>query len=207
MNIRLKNLGRRFNKEWIFKHINFEINPTTPTVVFGSNGSGKSTLLKLISSSEIPSEGEIIYEKKSKIIAADKIYQHIGIAAPYMDLPEEFSLSELLDFNLKFKPFINQISKNEIAEIAYLQDSLNKPVKVFSSGMKQRLKLTLALYTQNDIILLDEPTSNLDQKGVDWYQQQIENTKKDRTIIVCSNAHKAEYFFCQQEINLNQFKS
>lgn len=207
MNISLKNLGRRFNKEWIFKHINFEISAATPTVVFGSNGSGKSTLLKLISSSEIPSEGEIIYQKNEQIILADKIYQHIGIAAPYMDLPEEFTLNEILDFNLKFKPFIHQLKKDEIAEIAYLQDSINKPIKVFSSGMKQRLKLTLALYTQNDIILLDEPTSNLDQKGVDWYQEQIEKTKKDRTIVVCSNAHQAEYFFCQQEINLNEFKN
>tara|TARA_R110002049_G_scaffold251679_7_gene426109 strand:- start:1404 stop:2039 length:636 start_codon:yes stop_codon:yes gene_type:complete len=206
MKLELKNLGRRFNKEWIFRGVDAVIDAQNPTVLFGHNGSGKSTLLKLISASELPSEGEVIYSNEKGIISPEKVYKHIGMAAPYMDLPEEYTLSELLNFNLKFKPFMNQYTAEEIAEKAYLEDALKKQVKVFSSGMKQRLKLALALFTENDLILLDEPTSNMDERGVNWYKNQIEEAAKGRTIIICSNAHVEEHFFCTQEIDINQYK-
>ncbi len=206
MKLELKNLGRRFNKEWIFRGLNAVIDAQNPTVLFGHNGSGKSTLLKLLSASELPSEGEIIYGDYGNIISPENIYKHIGMAAPYMELPEEYTLGELLTFNLKFKPFINNYTKEDIASIAYLDDALNKQIKVFSSGMKQRLKLALALFTENKIILLDEPTSNMDERGVEWYMNQVEKATKGKTVIICSNAHVEEHFFCTQEIDINQYK-
>lgn len=206
MKLTLKNLGRRFNKEWIFRGVDAEIDEQNPTVIFGHNGSGKSTLLKLISASELPSEGEVIYSTTDTVIPADKAYRHIGIAAPYMDLPEAFTLRELLQFNQQFKPFISGLDAVAVAEKAYLQDALNKQVKLFSSGMKQRLKLALALFTQNSVLLLDEPTSNMDAKGVNWYQENISAAAEGRTIIICSNAHAEEHFFCTQEIDINQYK-
>ena len=206
MTITLDNLGRRFNKEWIFRGISKTIDPQHPTVIFGNNGSGKSTLLKLISSSEIPSEGSIQYQIGDNVIPEDQVFSYIGMATPYMDLPEEFTLSELLQFNLKFKPFIDGLGIKDIAEIAYLSDSFNKQVKVFSSGMKQRLKLALAFYTENAIVLLDEPTSNLDQKGIDWYQTQLKNINSNKTLVICSNAREEEHFVCNQIIDINQYK-
>lgn len=206
MKLELKNLGRRFNKEWIFRGVNAVIDAQNPTVLFGHNGSGKSTLLKLLSASELPSEGEIVYSNSENIISPENIYKHIGMAAPYMELPEEYTLGELLTFNLKFKPFINNYTKEDIASIAYLEDAFNKQIKVFSSGMKQRLKLALALFTENKIILLDEPTSNMDERGVQWYKSQVEEATKGKTVIICSNAHVEEHFFCTQEIDINQYK-
>lgn len=206
MKLELKNLGRRFNKEWIFRGVNAVIDAQNPTVLFGHNGSGKSTLLKLLSASELPSEGEIVYSTSENIISPENIYKHIGMAAPYMELPEEYTLGELLTFNLKFKPFINNYTKEDIASIAYLEDAFNKQIKVFSSGMKQRLKLALALFTENKIILLDEPTSNMDERGVQWYKSQVEEATKGKTVIICSNAHVEEHFFCTQEIDINQYK-
>jgi ABC-type multidrug transport system ATPase subunit len=206
MKLSLNNLGRRFNKEWIFRGLNAHIDEQTPTVIFGHNGSGKSTLLKLISASELPSEGEVIFTKNKNVIPADKAYQFIGIAAPYMDLPDAFTLRELLQFNQQFKPFIDGLDVEAVAEKAYLQDALNKQIKVFSSGMKQRLKLALALFTENDLLLLDEPTSNMDEKGVNWYQENVAKAAKGRTIVICSNAHAEEHFFCTQEIDINQYK-
>lgn len=206
MKLELKNLGRRFNKEWIFRGVNAVIDAQNPTVLFGHNGSGKSTLLKLLSASELPSEGEIVYSTSENIISPENIYKHIGMAAPYMELPEEYTLGELLTFNLKFKPFINNYTKEDIASIAYLEDAFHKQIKVFSSGMKQRLKLALALFTENKIILLDEPTSNMDERGVQWYKSQVEEATKGKTVIICSNAHVEEHFFCTQEIDINQYK-
>lgn len=206
MTITLDNLGRRFNKEWIFRGISKVIDPLHPTVIFGNNGSGKSTLMKLITSSEIPSEGSIKYQIGDNVIPEDKVFSSIGMATPYMDLPEEFTLSELLQFNLKFKPFNDGLGVKDIAEIAFLSDSLNKQVKVFSSGMKQRLKLALAFYTKNAILLLDEPTSNLDQKGIHWYQEQLVKVGTSKTIVICSNAKEEEHFICNQIIDINQYK-
>jgi len=206
MEITLNNLGRRFNKEWIFKGVTAKIDSEHPTVIFGNNGSGKSTLLKLISSSEIPSKGSITYKINNSVIPPEEIYSELGMATPYMDLPEEFTLRELLQFNLKFKPFIEGLKVEDIAEIAYLSESMNKQVKVFSSGMKQRLKLALAFYTENSILLLDEPTSNLDQKGIDWYQEELKKVSIKKTIVICSNARIEEHFICNQEIDINQYK-
>jgi ABC-type multidrug transport system ATPase subunit len=203
--IKLKEASKRFQYEWIFRNLNLELNQGDSLAITGGNGSGKSTLLKCISGSIPFSSGKMTFESEGKLISESDWYKYLAISAPYLELPEEFSLIELINFHFKFKSPLNQIQPKELIEILYLDQHIAKPVSQFSSGMKQRLKLGIALFSDVPVILLDEPTSNLDKKGIAWYTDLIQNFQKERILIVCSNEPR-EYEFCEQKLALEDFK-
>lgn len=205
MQIQATGLGKKFIREWIFRGLDVIIKQGQPTAITGPNGSGKSTLLQILSGHHLPNEGTIRYSNQGTNIPAEHIYQHISIAAPYLELIEEFTLDELLDFHFKFKPLNEGLSIGTFKDLVYLSDQGKKEVKKFSSGMKQRLKLGLCFYTKSDICLLDEPTSNLDEFGVNWYLENIKNVLDEKLVIVSSN-QKYEYEFCEQVIHIPDFK-
>ncbi|MEZ0450581.1 ABC transporter ATP-binding protein [Sphingobacterium thalpophilum] len=206
MEITLKDIGRRYNNEWIFRHINYRFESGKSYAILGHNGSGKSTLLKVLSGSLTPSAGELVYTQGDRVVGADQVYQWLAIAAPYMDLIEEFSLHELLDFHFKFKGYLTGFDKNRVVELLGLENALDKEIKFFSSGMRQRVKLVLACCSASDLVLLDEPTSNLDRAGEEWYLSLIDLTRRQsRLFIICSNQEK-EYRFCDETISITEFK-
>ena len=207
MKIQLKNIGKKFGREWIFRGLNYSFDVENPIVISGSNGSGKSTLLQVISGSMMEGEGQIIYSHEGKIIPQDEIYQHISYAAPYLELMEDFTLSESISFHGKFKSWKNGLTEKQVLELSGLAHAKDKQLKNFSSGMKQRVRLLLAILSDTPILLLDEPCSNLDAQAMEWYGELIRGHGKNRTIIVCSNLVKQEYFFCTGELKIEDFKS
>lgn len=204
--IELSGIGRRFNREWIFRGINLTIGQNNKIAILGSNGSGKSTLLQIIFSQLSPSEGKINYQFNSKKTEIDEVYKKISFAAPYMELIEEFKLNEFLSFHNKFKPFINNYSEKEVIEIIQLEKSSEKEIRNFSSGMKQRVKLACAILCDVPVILLDEPASNLDKPSISWYRNLIDNYAKNKIIIVCSNSQQDEFDFCDSQIVIEDYK-
>ena len=204
MNISLNNVGRRFNKEWIFKHIDFSFTNANKYAILGPNGSGKSTLLSIILGNLSPSEGEIHYQLDQEI-RVEQIYQYISFAAPYLDLVEEFTLQETIDFHFQFKAYANDLNSQKVLDLLGLKKSQDKALKHFSSGMKQRTKLALACCANTPILILDEPTSNLDEQGIAWYLNLIEQYASDKMIIVGSN-QEHEYAFCEHQLNISDYK-
>jgi len=202
----LENTAKRYIKEWVFRDLSYTFKKNNSYVLLGSNGSGKSTLLQVISSYLSPSKGNVSFYNDDKIVDDSVIYKQISIATPYMELPEEFTLSEVIDFHLKFKSFKSNVSKEEFIRICYLENAKNKIVSNFSSGMKQRLKLALAILSDTNGLFLDEPTSNLDKTGINWYKQLINDNLKDRIVVVCSNHIEEEYFFCNHKIQIEDYK-
>ena len=200
MRVKLNKVGKRFNKEWILKNLSLDIPSQSSLSITGANGSGKSTLIKLIATYMEPTSGNLQYFENKKDYPIENIPQSIGLAAPYVDLIEEFSLKEHVEFHFKFRstPF----SLDEIITRTNFQFAINKKVKDFSSGMKQRLKLALAIHAENKLLILDEPTSNLDQEGIEWYRDQILQKIGTCTIIVASN-QRHEYDFIPKTINLS----
>jgi ABC-type multidrug transport system ATPase subunit len=154
----------------------------------------------------MPTAGEVVYYDGDEKLPLDAVHKYITIAAPYMELPEEFTPVEILDFHLGFKSFYNSMSADDFLELINLSDAANKPLNNFSSGMKQRLKLGLAIVSQSDLLLLDEPTINLDSQGVELYKSLIKNYGNDRIIIVCSNNIEDEYAFCDVTLNVMDYK-
>src|SRR6202008_4040832 len=145
LSIQLDNLGKRYMREWIFRNLSLTIDPADKYVILGSNGSGKSTLMQVIANYQVATEGKIVYKDADKEIHPDLVYQRLSIASPYLELIEEFTIVESVIHQGFFKPYLNKFSTGEIIEIAELKHAKDKFIKFYSSGMKQRLKLTLAI--------------------------------------------------------------
>lgn len=206
MRIVLDNIGRRFNKEWIFRGVNTEFLAGNAYAILGSNGTGKSTFLKVLSGSLTPSEGKIAFLKDNKEIPIDQVFKEVSMAAPYIDLIEEYTLIEALEFHFCFKPISENLKVQDIPELMGLEKHRNKLLKNFSSGMKQRVKLVMALLAETSILLIDEPTINLDEDGIRWYKDLIKNYSGNKLILIGSN-QALEYENCDQFIHIEEYKT
>ena len=209
LTIDLKGVGKKYNREWIFRNLHFRFALGKSYAVTGPNGSGKSTLLQCIAGAIHLSEGALQYqmvaEGKSTTIAENSMYQYVSIAAPYLELVEEMTAHELLDFHRHFKPFIPGTTIEEILSAVALEKSAHKQIRYFSSGMKQRLKLAQAFYSDVPLLLLDEPCSNLDRSGIELYKDLCTGPGKNKLIIVGSNDQQ-ETAFCSQRIHLPDYQ-
>jgi ABC-type multidrug transport system ATPase subunit len=206
MTITLQNIGRRFNRDWIFRGIDYTFTGGESYAILGPNGSGKSTLLQVLNASLSPSAGTINYVFQDKPVEAEQVFNHLSLAAPYLELIEEFTLNEMVDFHFKFKKYKDGVDKKELIALLNLPQSENKLIRYFSSGMKQRLKLILAFCADTPMLMLDEPTSNLDNQGVDWYLSLVRQFAHNRLTIVCSN-QEHEYGFCNHQLSISDYKS
>ena len=199
-------LGKRFQRDWIFRGLTRTFRPGSATAVLGPNGAGKSTLLNTISGQLLPTEGELAYALAGRPVAVEDLPRHLAYAAPYLELLEELTLLELLRFHTRFKPLRPGISIDALIGLMYLEKSRQQLVREFSSGMKQRLKLALALYADAPLLLLDEPTTNLDATGVAWYQEHVQATRAGRTLLLSSNV-AAEYAFCDEQLVVTDYQA
>jgi ABC-type multidrug transport system ATPase subunit len=210
MKVSLTDAGKRFNRDWIFRHFNYTFEEGQSYAITGPNGSGKSTLLQVLSGAMQINEGNIqwspdSYREGNGQWTMENVYQKISICAPYLEVIEEMTLKEFLDFHHGFKPFLAGINTEKIISILDLGKAENKQVRYYSSGMKQRVKLAQSVFSDTPIVLLDEPCTNLDATGIDLYQQLIDEYCKNRLVIVSSN-DEVEYKFCQQKINMIDYK-
>lgn len=202
MQITLTDTGKRFNREWIFRHCSFRFEPGLRYAITGPNGSGKSTLLQVIAGATMQSEGKIEYNLNNGIV--ENPYQYIAIAAPYLELIEEMTAMEFLRFHETFKQF--SLPLNQVLEACGLAKASGKQIRYFSSGMKQRLKLAQAFFCKTPVLLLDEPLTNLDKQGAELYLQLTAEYGKNRLVIISSN-DPAEYVNCDEIISIADFKN
>lgn len=206
MKIKLQNAGKRFNREWIYKSVTLEFSSSNAYAITGPNGSGKSTLLQAIGGMLQLSEGAIQYVIGNELLAADDVYKELSFCAPYLDVIEEMSLQEFLEFHNQFKPFLSSFTYGNIIREVGLEAAAGKQIRYFSSGMKQRVKLAQAIFSDTAIVLLDEPCSNLDLTGIELYHSLIQKYCRERLVIVCSN-DKVEYSFCNEVISILDYKN
>lgn len=205
MKIITAEISKKFDKDWIFKNLSITFTLGNNYAIVGNNGSGKSTLLQSIAGYTLCTKGKIIFENQNTIINPINHHQYLSIAAPYLELIEEMTGLELLQFHHQFKPFINTLNFEQILQNVQLKNAANKLIKNYSSGMKQRLKLAQAIFSNTPILLLDEPCSNLDEHGIALYHQLIQQYCTQKLIIICSNDPQ-EYSFCTHKINMQDFK-
>jgi ABC-type multidrug transport system ATPase subunit len=207
MRLDAQNLGRRYGRQWIFRHLSYAFEPGSATAILGPNGAGKSTLLSILAGQLLPSEGTVRYESAlgGNPLPVAEVPRQLAYCAPYLELPEDFTLLELLAFHTRLKPLRPGMSTADLVDIMYLQKARHQPVRTFSSGMKQRLKLGLALYAATPLLLLDEPTTNLDAQGAAWYLEHVARVRDSRLVVVSSNV-PAEYGFCDAQVRITDFQ-
>lgn len=205
MKITLSDAGKRFNRDWIFRHFTYEFETGRSYAITGPNGSGKSTLLQVLAGSMHMNEGSIRYSQDERACPPEHIYRHVAICAPYLELVEEMTLKEFLEFHQGFKPFLDGLDHAWIGRAVGLEKAVNKQIRYFSSGMKQRLKLAQSIFSDTAIVLLDEPCTNLDATGIELYQQLVADHCSERLVIVSSN-DEMEYRFCTETIRMTDLK-
>jgi ABC-type multidrug transport system ATPase subunit len=218
MTISISDAGKRYNRDWIFRHFTHTFHTGTSYAITGPNGSGKSTLLQALGGALALSEGKLeLIADSSQLIAGsppstinhqpltDTLYQHISIAAPYLEVIEEMTVTEFLQFHQTFKPLLPDLTIKEIIAVVGLEPAAHKQIRYYSSGMKQRAKLAQAIFSDTPVVLLDEPCTNLDSSGISLYQQLIHDYCSNRLVIVSSN-DEAEYGFCKEVVSILQYK-
>ncbi len=205
MQLTIQNISKRFNREWIFKNLSYTFKSGNTYAITGPNGAGKSTLLQVLWGQMPPTSGSLSYTHLAGDIAIEDVYQHIAIATPYMELIDEFTLIEQLNFHFKLKKIRSGFTLDKIIDIIYLDQARGKQIANFSSGMKQRLKLALAFFTESKIIFLDEPGTNLDKKAFDWYLTWLNSLIGTNMIFIASN-QQAEYPDNAIKIDISNYK-
>ncbi len=199
--IKAENLGKRYVQHWIFRGIEGHWQEGQRIAIVGGNGSGKSTFLQVLSGILPPTEGQLTYHQAGQLIDIERYHRYLSIASPALDLPESLSLRQLLIFHLQLKPLVGDNDVKQVAERMDLAGHLDKDLRLFSSGMRQRVKLGLAMWAALPLILLDEPTSHLDTKYIGWYQEQLSCLGGDKLVFVASNDAR-EYVGFQQLIQM-----
>ncbi len=206
--IKLEDLAKIVNEsELIFKKIDFEMQSGDKVALVGPNGSGKSTLLKIIANTIKPSFGKISYALDGIEIKKDKLNEHFGFVSPYLNLYEDLFPVEHIEIIAKIRSV--QMSKKQavvLLEQFDLHKHQAKPIRVYSSGMKQRMKLLLAILHNPKILFLDEPFSNLDEVGINLFKDIIDNQTKFGILVIASNDER-EISLSNKRINILDFKN
>ena len=205
MEIILENISKKYGSQWIFRNIDFHFEAKTKYALIGHNGAGKSTLLDILMGKIPYTKGKISYQVNGNIVGIDSIYKHLSVATTSMSLIEEFTLEEILQFHFRFRNIVKGLNQEDVLDLMELGKEKKKFISNFSSGMKQRLKIGLALFTDSSLLIFDEPGANLDLKSKQWFQTLLAKYLNDRTLLIASNDAE-DYQICDHIMDIEDFK-
>ncbi len=204
--VELKNLIKYFGRRLIFDGINFALTSRNIYGVSGPNGSGKSTLVKIIADLISPTRGKVNHKFGDKIIEPEELHNYLGFVSPYLFLYDEFTAEENLIYscNIRGVKYDKERADHLLSQLN-IYDRKKDLVRGYSSGMKQRLKFIFALLHEPQLIILDEPTSNLDNPGKEIVYQIIAEESRRSLIVIASN-EDSDLGLCTEVIELEKFK-
>jgi len=210
ISLKCENLDKSFLNKVVFKEVGFELLNGSSIAVTGRNGSGKSTLLKVIANLLIPNKGKVTLTNNDEKVASEKFHFYVGMIAPYINLYDELTALENLEFFFDLKCKTN----GSIERKDYLKELLNRvnlysrrndEVKNFSSGMKQRMKLAFAIINDPPVLIMDEPRTNLDTEGIDLIYRTAEEKRKNGILILATNEPE-DTKLCEKIISIEDYK-
>lgn len=204
MEVELIDIGKKFERHFVFRGVTHSFKTGDKTAILGGNGSGKSTLLKIISGSMTSTEGELKIHHNGKAVKVEDYMRRVAFAGPYTDLIDEYNLEEIVEFTSKFRTWRNGMSNADVIEATRLQKVSKRPLANYSSGMRQRVRLALAILADTPVLLLDEPTSNLDERAIQWFRSLLESNVDGRILFIGSNDEAYETELCTGEISLRK---
>jgi len=207
LSIHTKDLTKKYSGKTIFKGISFELSAGDSAVIVGRNGSGKSTLMKIIAGIISPSSGSMKFKNSGNEIEMNEVKKKLGFVSPYLNLYDELSAIENLRLfsGLKSDREVNDGELMNLLELTGLADRRNDEVKTYSSGMKQKLKISFALLNEPELLMLDEPRSNLDRSGIET-MERIAEKQKDKGILIIATNDEDDLKLCSKRINIEEHK-
>jgi ABC-type multidrug transport system ATPase subunit len=198
----LKDCGKSFNRHWLFRNLNASFHAGEKWAILGPNGSGKSTLGLLLCGQLTPTEGTIDYICNNTPIPLKDLHLFVSLTSPALELNEDLNTEEIFALHHKLKPMQVANAADVFASMAgYDRKTMKKPIATFSSGMKQRVKLALAVMSDTPLLILDEPFTNLDKSGELFFYALLEKFGQERLLLIASNRAE-EYAVCDRSINL-----
>jgi len=203
--IETRELGKEYHFQTIFERFSHTFNQAQAVSVLGENGSGKSTLLRVLSGMAEATHGRISWSVKGKKFPYHRWYECFSFCSPDFYFDNRFSVEDTLQQYKRIKSFINNLTVEEVIELIGFQEHRHKHMNELSSGMTQRVRLALTICADVPVLFLDEPCSNLDQKGVQWYNQLVARYATGKLIFVASNDPR-EYDFCTESLSLMDYK-
>ncbi len=207
LSIHTKDLTKKYSGKTIFKGISFELTAGDSAVIVGRNGSGKSTLMKIIAGIISPSSGSMKFKNTGNEIEMNEVKKKLGFVSPYLNLYDELSAIENLRLfsGLKSDREAKDDELVKLLELTGLADRRNDEVKTYSSGMKQKLKIAFALLNDPELLMLDEPRSNLDRSGIET-MERIAERQKDKGILIIATNDEDDLKLCSKRINIEEHK-
>ena len=202
--IKVESLKKNFGERKVISSLNLEISQGESVAITGPNGSGKTTLLKLLLALLRPSSGKVTYFDNDRVLPREELRQRISFVAPYLSLYDQLSAEENLQFFTAVRG--GNITGKEIDSLLHrvgLEGRGMDLVLEYSTGMKQRLKYAVALSNKPDFLLIDEPSSGLDDSGKAMMTALIEEQRAGSIIIIATN-EKEEYSLASQQCRLDQ---
>ena len=204
MLVSLVDIGKKYH-DWVFKGVNFTFQAPVRYGIIGKNGSGKSTLLKIISGFMTPSQGEIIYrDLPHQSVKIEEVFNFLNFTGPYVELIEELTVLEHIQFHIQFKSLLPGWDIKSFLDRCQLKEHRHKVVQHLSSGLMQRLKLGLCMLSESRILMMDEPTSYLDEKGKSWFKSIFQECSNQRLVIVASN-DKSDIALCEEVMDIESY--
>ena len=201
LELRLEEVSKRFGRQWVIRQVSAAYRSGTTYGIRGRNGSGKSTLLRLLAGQLSPSRGRITYTLGGRSLPVQQVYTQVSWTGPYLELVEELSVEELLQFHFGLKPLQAGLDVGEVLERVDLTSFRRRTLLDCSSGMRQRVLLATGLYAATPLLLLDEPTLTLDRTAADWFYGELSTYGAGRLVIVASNDER-DLAVCTQTMTL-----
>jgi ABC-type multidrug transport system ATPase subunit len=197
LRVYLYDIAKRYEQQFILKSLDRKYEAGEIYGLAGPNGAGKSTLMKIISGYLNYSSGKLEYWNGEQLVQRNEVYTEVSYVAPYMAVTDEFSLEEMFVFQQRFKAFRQRMLFSEFLDTIELKNQGSKPIKYYSSGMQQKIKLGLSILADSSLLLIDEPTSYLDSTAKAWFLEILGKNKSDRTVIIASNDVE-DFFYCTE---------
>lgn len=199
LQVELQQIGKRFGRQWLFQNVSVLMQPGNAYALTGHNGSGKSTLLQIIYGYQVASKGKVLVRSGDTLVETADLFRYSAFVAPYIELPDELTVEEQLRFHFSFKKLREGFTVSRVMEEIWLADNASKKIKYLSSGMRQRVKLAQAFYADVPLLFFDEPCTNLDARGMEWYRNHALGAKP-RTLMIIASNQEFEYAFADQVI-------
>ncbi|RMG27996.1 MAG: ATP-binding cassette domain-containing protein [Bacteroidetes bacterium] len=195
-------LGKKYYQRWLFRDLAWEAASPCRLAITGSNGSGKSTLLRILGGQLNPTEGQLAFFKGAERLSVLRLYPHLSWSAPFVELYQDLSLEEHIRLHFRFKTCLLPRPEDLIDQLR-LRGHEHKKLRYYSSGMRQRAQVGLALFTRSDMLLLDEPTSNMDSHNARLMLELIHTYSQNRILIMASNMER-EFETFEDRIRLGE---
>ena len=199
--IETRELTKSYNGIAIVDSVNLTVPKGCIYGLIGRNGAGKSTLIKMLAGLTIPTSGKIELIGRSEKKGLRQARQKMGFFIETPSFFNDLNAVENLEYYRILKGYPRRSIIADAIELVGLEEHCNKPYRVFSFGMRQRLSLALALMGDPEVVVLDEPTNGLDPQGLELFKEIILkiNKEKNTTFMIASHmltdlSEIADYF-------------